>query len=136
MVHWILRLCNACNLKVKPGNRFTTILEKQYGLGTNKKQEQGKQRDKKKIKRTANAIEGELPLEPTMRVCTHCMSSKTPQWTGPLGPKTLCNARGVRFKSGRLPLEYRPTKSPTFVSHIHSNFHKKVLQLRQADRHY
>jgi hypothetical protein len=130
-------LCNACKLKVKPENRFTTILEKQYGLGTNEKQEQGKRRDKKKIKKTANAIERELPLEPTTRMCTHCMSSKTPQWrTGPLGPKTLCNACGVRFKSGRLLPEYRPANSPTFASHIHSNSHKKVLQLRQTDRHY
>jgi hypothetical protein len=83
-------LCNACSLKVKPEIRFTTISEKQCGLGTNKKQEQGKRRDKKKIKKTANAMEREQPLEPAMRVCTHCMSSKTPQWrAAPLGPKTL-----------------------------------------------
>ncbi|GJU21494.1 GATA transcription factor 4-like protein [Tanacetum coccineum] len=36
-----------------------------------------------------------------VRRCTHCSSEKTPQWrTGPLGPKTLCNACGVRYKSG------------------------------------
>lgn len=126
-------LCNACGLKVKTEDRFTTISGKQFGQGTNKKQEQGKRRDKKKIKKTANVSERELPLEePSVRVCTHCMSSKTPQWrTGPMGPKTLCNACGVRFKSGRLLPEYRPANSPTFVSHIHSNSHKKVLQLRQ-----
>ncbi|CAI9781607.1 unnamed protein product [Fraxinus pennsylvanica] len=33
------------------------------------------------------------------RRCTHCSSEKTPQWrTGPMGPKTLCNACGVRTK--------------------------------------
>ncbi|TVU48916.1 hypothetical protein EJB05_00200 [Eragrostis curvula] len=129
-------LCNECSPKVKTENRFTTISEKQWGQGTNQKQEHGKRRDKKKIKKTPNAIERELPLEPATRVCTHCMSSKTPQWrTGPMGPKTLCNACGVRFKSGRLLPEYRPANSPTFVSHIHSNSHKKVLQLRQADGH-
>ncbi|CAA6658573.1 unnamed protein product [Spirodela intermedia] len=47
------------------------------------------------------------------RRCSHCLSQRTPQWrAGPLGPKTLCNACGVRFKSGRLLPEYRPAKSP------------------------
>jgi len=37
------------------------------------------------------------------RRCSHCESTNTPQWrNGPLGPKTLCNACGVRYKSGRL----------------------------------
>ncbi|EHA8590680.1 GATA transcription factor 2 [Cocos nucifera] len=67
------------------------------------------------------------------RRCTHCLSQKTPQWrAGPLGPKTLCNACGVRFKSGRLLPEYRPAKSPTFVSYKHSNSHKKVMEMRMA----
>lgn len=38
-----------------------------------------------------------------VRRCLHCDTDKTPQWrTGPKGPKTLCNACGVRYKSGRL----------------------------------
>ncbi|KAG2252405.1 hypothetical protein Bca52824_082541 [Brassica carinata] len=66
------------------------------------------------------------------RRCTHCASEKTPQWrTGPLGPKTLCNACGVRFKSGRLVPEYRPASSPTFVLTQHSNSHRKVMELRR-----
>lgn len=66
------------------------------------------------------------------RKCLHCASEKTPQWrTGPLGPKTLCNACGVRFKSGRLVPEYRPAASPTFVSAKHSNSHRKVVELRR-----
>lgn len=65
------------------------------------------------------------------RRCTHCLSQRTPQWrAGPLGPKTLCNACGVRFKSGRLFPEYRPAKSPSFLGSIHSNSHKKVLEMR------
>lgn len=53
-----------------------------------------------------------------------------------MGPKTLCNACGVRFKSGRLVPEYRPAASPTFVSAKHSNSHRKVLELRrQKDMH-
>ncbi|KAI9107922.1 hypothetical protein K1719_021258 [Acacia pycnantha] len=66
------------------------------------------------------------------RKCLHCATEKTPQWrTGPMGPKTLCNACGVRYKSGRLVPEYRPAASPTFVSTKHSNSHRKVLELRR-----
>ncbi|KAL9675261.1 hypothetical protein QQ045_003462 [Rhodiola kirilowii] len=66
------------------------------------------------------------------RKCLHCQTDKTPQWrTGPLGPKTLCNACGVRYKSGRLVPEYRPASSPTFVQTKHSNSHRKVLELRR-----
>ncbi|KAJ6379881.1 hypothetical protein OIU76_016522 [Salix suchowensis] len=67
------------------------------------------------------------------RRCAHCLAQRTPQWrAGPLGPKTLCNACGVRYKSGRLLPEYRPAKSPTFVSFLHSNSHKKVMEMRMA----
>nr|CAE02783.2 OSJNBa0011L07.7 [Oryza sativa Japonica Group] len=62
----------------------------------------------------------------------HCGVQKTPQWrAGPEGAKTLCNACGVRYKSGRLLPEYRPACSPTFVSAIHSNSHRKVLEMRR-----
>ena len=66
------------------------------------------------------------------RRCLHCETDRTPQWrTGPMGPKTLCNACGVRYKSGRLVPEYRPAASPTFVMSKHSNSHRKVLELRR-----
>ena len=66
------------------------------------------------------------------RRCSHCQVQKTPQWrTGPMGAKTLCNACGVRYKSGRLFSEYRPACSPTFSSEIHSNSHRKVLEMRK-----
>ncbi|KAF8011075.1 hypothetical protein BT93_J1633 [Corymbia citriodora subsp. variegata] len=68
---------------------------------------------------------------PTRR-CSHCGVQKTPQWrAGPNGAKTLCNACGVRFKSGRLYPEYRPACSPTFCSELHSNHHRKVLEMRR-----
>ncbi|KAG5016233.1 hypothetical protein AAZX31_08G199700 [Glycine max] len=71
-------------------------------------------------------------VECSGRKCLHCGAEKTPQWrTGPMGPKTLCNACGVRFKSGRLVPEYRPAASPTFMSTKHSNSHRKVLELRR-----
>ncbi|KAG0474894.1 hypothetical protein HPP92_014580 [Vanilla planifolia] len=69
---------------------------------------------------------------PGERRCTHCGVQKTPQWrAGPHGAKTLCNACGVRYKSGRLLPEYRPACSPTFVSSVHSNSHRKVLEMRR-----
>ncbi|XVE81467.1 hypothetical protein DITRI_Ditri15bG0066500 [Diplodiscus trichospermus] len=66
------------------------------------------------------------------RKCQHCGAEKTPQWrAGPLGPKTLCNACGVRYKSGRLVPEYRPACSPTFSNELHSNSHRKILEMRR-----
>ncbi|KAJ0683515.1 putative transcription factor C2C2-GATA family [Helianthus annuus] len=93
----------------------------------------GKPPVKKQKKR--NVVVG--PVEPTTqpaqpRRCSHCLVQKTPQWrAGPLGAKTLCNACGVRYKSGRLLPEYRPACSPTFSSEVHSNNHRKVLEMRQ-----
>ncbi|XP_057956383.1 GATA transcription factor 11-like [Malania oleifera] len=72
-----------------------------------------------------------LPKPVATRKCTHCETTRTPQWRlGPLGPKTLCNACGVRYRSGRLYPEYRPAASPAFVESLHSNSHKKVLEMR------
>ncbi|XP_023732227.1 GATA transcription factor 1 [Lactuca sativa] len=66
------------------------------------------------------------------RRCQHCLAEKTPQWrAGPMGPKTLCNACGVRYKSGRLVPEYRPASSPTFSSVKHSNSHRKIMEMRK-----
>nr|KYP36611.1 GATA transcription factor 11 [Cajanus cajan] len=65
------------------------------------------------------------------RRCSHCNVKETPQWrVGPLGRNTLCNACGMRYKSGRLLPEYRPASSPTFNVNKHSNVHKKILIMR------
>ncbi|KAI3696953.1 hypothetical protein L6452_29608 [Arctium lappa] len=67
-----------------------------------------------------------------VKKCSHCEITKTPQWReGPMGPKTLCNACGVRYRSGRLFPEYRPAASPTFIPSVHSNSHRKVIEMRQ-----
>ncbi|KAM7488378.1 hypothetical protein LguiB_025862 [Lonicera macranthoides] len=79
----------------------------------------------------------QLPPQPPSgagigRRCQHCLAEKTPQWrAGPMGPKTLCNACGVRYKSGRLVPEYRPASSPTFSSELHSNSHRKIMEMRR-----
>ncbi|XP_050364849.1 GATA transcription factor 12 [Argentina anserina] len=92
-------------------------------------------------KKNENSDGGSAPGDG--RKCLHCATDKTPQWrTGPMGPKTLCNACGVRYKSGRLVPEYRPAASPTFVLTKHSNSHRKVMELRRqkemvkAQQHY
>ncbi|MBA0837661.1 hypothetical protein Goarm_009800 [Gossypium armourianum] len=91
---------------------------------------------KKKIKLSVSAAAAiadysQNPTGQAVRKCMHCEITKTPQWrAGPMGPKTLCNACGVRYKSGRLFPEYRPAASPTFVPSVHSNSHKKVLEMR------
>ena len=42
--------------------------------------------------------------------CLNCGCHQTPQWRcGPLGPRTLCNACGVRYKKG-LPLNCWPLR--------------------------
>ncbi|KAL6978872.1 hypothetical protein U1Q18_020540 [Sarracenia purpurea var. burkii] len=69
----------------------------------------------------------------SVRRCLHYATHETPQWRiGPMGTKTLCNACGLRYMSGRLVPEYRPAVSPTFVATKHSNSHKKVMELRRT----
>ncbi|XP_030534053.1 GATA transcription factor 1 [Rhodamnia argentea] len=87
-------------------------------------------RDQEKASKKAKLGQGGVKIG---RKCLHCGSEKTPQWrAGPQGPKTLCNACGVRFKSGRLVPEYRPASSPTFSSNLHSNSHRKIIEMRKV----
>ncbi|KAG7564532.1 Zinc finger GATA-type [Arabidopsis suecica] len=63
--------------------------------------------------------------------CSHCGTRKTPLWReGPRGAGTLCNACGMRYRTGRLLPEYRPASSPDFKPNVHSNFHRKVMEIR------
>ncbi|KAK8677292.1 hypothetical protein V6N13_142839 [Hibiscus sabdariffa] len=100
------------------------------------KQVNPEHKKKKRIKLSlsapaAIADNSQNPTAQVVRKCLHCEITKTPQWrAGPMGPKTLCNACGVRYKSGRLFPEYRPAASPTFVPSLHSNSHKKVVEMR------
>ncbi|RLN40831.1 uncharacterized protein C2845_PM01G40750 [Panicum miliaceum] len=64
--------------------------------------------------------------------CRHCGTDRTPQRReGPEGRSTLCNACGVRYRSGRLVPEYRPASSPTFSPELHSNRHRLVVEMRR-----
>ncbi|CAA0812006.1 GATA transcription factor 11 [Striga hermonthica] len=94
-------------------------------------------KDKLNKKKPQDEAEKSVPQAPPScsKKCTHCEITKTPQWReGPLGPKTLCNACGVRYRSGRLFPEYRPAASPTFVPTLHSNSHKKVIEMRNKGK--
>lgn len=92
----------------------------------------GKPAAKKHKKRPADGSAGGGGVASQPRRCSHCGVTKTPQWrAGPLGSKTLCNACGVRYKSGRLLPEYRPACSPTFSFEMHSNNHRRVLEMRR-----
>ena len=92
---------------------------------------------KSKPKSKTGGDRGSPKAEGEIRRCTHCASEKTLQWrTGPMGPKTLCNASGVRYKSGQLMPKYRPTSSPTFVLTQHSNSHHKKSWSSVARRSY
>ncbi|CAA0384542.1 Zinc finger GATA-type [Arabidopsis thaliana x Arabidopsis arenosa] len=68
----------------------------------------------------------------TDKSCSHCGTRKTPLWrVGPRGAGTLCNACGMRYRTGRLLPEYRPASSPDFKPNVHSNFHRKVMEIRR-----
>ncbi|XP_021726630.1 uncharacterized protein LOC110693770 [Chenopodium quinoa] len=62
----------------------------------------------------------------TRKKCTHCGTQETPQWRlGPKGPLTLCNACGLSYlRVGHLLPEYRPVRSPSFSTQLHSNFYR------------
>lgn len=53
-------------------------------------------------------------IDTFVRVCAHCGTSKTPLWrNGPGGPKSLCNACGIRFKkAGRRSAANGSSESP------------------------
>ncbi|KAG0601181.1 hypothetical protein M758_11G090400 [Ceratodon purpureus] len=52
-----------------------------------------------------------------VRVCAHCGTSKTPLWrNGPGGPKSLCNACGIRFKKAGRRSAANGTASESQVS--------------------
>ncbi|KAJ6843166.1 putative GATA transcription factor 3 [Iris pallida] len=93
-------------------------------------------RARSKIRRKKRSFFSAMPAgisaDTRRRRCLHCDSDTTPQWrAGPDGPKTLCNACGVRYKSGRLLPEYRPAKSPSFSPELHSKSHRRIVEMRR-----
>lgn len=127
-------LCNARGVRSRSGRLLLESLpspdpEKNERLNTRNREK------KKELPDLSNDSEimGFATHQPMqVKRCTHCQVTKTPQWReGPMGPRTLCNACGVRYRSGRLVPEYRPAASPTFVPSLHSNKHRKVIEMRE-----
>ncbi|XP_050373058.1 uncharacterized protein LOC126790757 isoform X2 [Argentina anserina] len=128
-------MCNACGFSYKAGRHCAEEVEDPEEPSI--KSDKVKKRTKSdKVKKSIKGDEVKKSIESGEvkkigRQCTHCGITKTPQWRmGPLGLQTLCNACGVRYKSGRLCPEYRPANSPTFLPELHSNLHRKVIQMR------
>ncbi|KAK7393219.1 hypothetical protein VNO78_21758 [Psophocarpus tetragonolobus] len=124
-----ISLLNSCDhLKVPVRARSKSRSRRRPGIADNSSQQVWWRQPSNE---TFKADEG-MKISPIGRKCQHCGAEKTPQWrAGPLGPKTLCNACGVRFKSGRLVPEYRPASSPSFRSDLHSNSHRKIIEMRR-----
>ncbi len=58
--------------------------------------------------------------------CNYCKTHVTPQWRcGPDGPRTLCNACGVRWGKGKLEL-------PDGTRAVHPNAAKKAAAAAAA----
>ncbi|KAK7279133.1 hypothetical protein RJT34_24178 [Clitoria ternatea] len=114
--------------KVPVRARSKSRSRRRPGIAENTSQQFGWRQPSHEI---SKAEEG-MKISSIGRKCQHCGAEKTPQWrAGPLGPKTLCNACGVRYKSGRLVPEYRPASSPTFRIDLHSNSHRKIVEMRK-----
>lgn len=70
-----------------------------------------------------------------VRVCAHCGTSKTPLWrNGPGGPKSLCNACGIRFKkAGRRSAASGTADSEVPPSSVAPKKAKRKLMPPQGD---
>lgn len=131
-------LLEYCSFPATPEQRehhekedWVGIMESGWGGFTKKKARTTKKKSSGKYLENNQKPKGIIKWERNLKRCSHCETEETPQWrVGPMGPKTLCNACGVRFKSGRLLPEYRPAASPTFDVSRHSNYHKKILKRR------
>ncbi|KAG2448750.1 hypothetical protein HYH02_006104 [Chlamydomonas schloesseri] len=65
----------------------------------------------KRVKRVVGAQRMTTNKPKTGVTCRNCRATETPQWRcGPEGPRTLCNACGVRYKKGQT-LEYMAKKA-------------------------
>ncbi|KAL4556226.1 hypothetical protein LXL04_038870 [Taraxacum kok-saghyz] len=54
---------------------------------------------------TKESVCSEETIGTNEKLCVDCKTSKTPLWrSGPAGPKTLCNACGIRYRKKKSPI--------------------------------
>ncbi|CAK8564052.1 unnamed protein product [Lathyrus sativus] len=74
---------------------------------------------------------------PTIRVCSDCNTTKTPLWrSGPRGPKSLCNACGIRQRKARraMALAAASENGTTIADHETSSAKRKKLQKKKENK--
>ncbi|KAL5065879.1 hypothetical protein RYX36_027616 [Vicia faba] len=74
---------------------------------------------------------------PTIRVCSDCNTTKTPLWrSGPRGPKSLCNACGIRQRKARraMALAAASENGTTIADHETCSAKRKKLQKKKENK--
>ncbi|ERN12699.1 hypothetical protein AMTRI_Chr01g135680 [Amborella trichopoda] len=75
-------------------------LDYAFSLSSDNSSDNGASDRKKKEEEETGDLSSISPRTPTpVNACADCKTVKTPLWrNGPLGPKSLCNACGIRYK--------------------------------------
>lgn len=69
----------------------------------------------------------------TTRVCSDCNTTTTPLWrSGPRGPKSLCNACGIRQRKARRAMAAAATNGTVAMSSSSSSTKTKVLKEKKS----
>ncbi|KAJ4953935.1 hypothetical protein NE237_030767 [Protea cynaroides] len=72
----------------------------------------------------------------TIRVCSDCNTTKTPLWrSGPGGPKSLCNACGIRQRKARRAMAAAAT-STSLLGNDTTSMRTKVHKEKRSDNGY
>ncbi|XP_008787687.1 GATA transcription factor 16-like [Phoenix dactylifera] len=67
-----------------------------------RRRRRGEEHKKNSAAAVAVAVEAAMGSLDPSRVCAECRTSQTPLWrSGPNGPKSLCNACGIRYRKRR-----------------------------------
>ncbi|KAI9118063.1 hypothetical protein K1719_010395 [Acacia pycnantha] len=74
------------------------------------------------------------PSNNTSRVCSDCSTTSTPLWRGgPNGPKSLCNACGIRQRKARKAMEAEARGWCAETRIVHNNNKRQVIMKNKSD---
>ncbi|KAG6415239.1 hypothetical protein SASPL_122645 [Salvia splendens] len=87
-----------------------------------------------KVDKKADFEEKNGSISP-LKTCSDCHTSRTPLWRGgPAGPKSLCNACGIKYNKKRRQLlgldSGKPNKKKKRTSVVRSNEVREILKMR------